>query len=66
MSNVVKEKKVRSSMQRAKRDLRGKKDDPYYITPEELDAIIERGLKNIEEGKGRRYTLEELRIKMGL
>jgi PHD/YefM family antitoxin component YafN of YafNO toxin-antitoxin module len=41
-------------------------DDDTLMNKEELDAIIERGLKNIREGKTKRYTMEELRIKMGL
>ncbi|MDR1624067.1 MAG: type II toxin-antitoxin system prevent-host-death family antitoxin [Tannerellaceae bacterium] len=41
-------------------------DDDTLMSKEELDAIIERGLKNIREGKTKRYTMEELRIKMGL
>ena len=41
------------------------KDDPL-MSKEEYFAILDRGLQNMREGKGREYTLEELRIKMGL
>jgi PHD/YefM family antitoxin component YafN of YafNO toxin-antitoxin module len=41
-------------------------DDDTLMSKEQLDAIIERGLQDIKEGKTKRYTLEELRIKMGI
>jgi antitoxin (DNA-binding transcriptional repressor) of toxin-antitoxin stability system len=41
-------------------------DDDTLMSKEELDAVIERGLQDIKEGKGKVYTMEELRIKMGL
>ena len=41
-------------------------EDDTLVSREQLDEIIERGLKNIKEGKTKRYTMEELRIKMGL
>jgi len=31
-----------------------------------VSEIIDRGLKNIQEGKTKRYTIEELQFKMGL
>ncbi|MDR2968258.1 MAG: type II toxin-antitoxin system prevent-host-death family antitoxin [Tannerellaceae bacterium] len=42
------------------------KEDDTLMSKEELDARIERGLQDIKEGKGKRYTMEELRLKMGL
>jgi antitoxin (DNA-binding transcriptional repressor) of toxin-antitoxin stability system len=36
------------------------------MSKEELDAIIERGMQDIKNNKGKEYSLEELRIKMGL
>ena len=42
-----------------------KKDDTL-MSKEELDSIIVRGLLDIKNGKGKEYSLEELRIKMGL
>jgi hypothetical protein len=41
-------------------------DDDTLISKKELDAIIERGLEDIKNGNGKRYTMEELRLKMGL
>jgi prevent-host-death family protein len=41
-------------------------DDDTLMSKEELDAIIKQGLENIKNGKGKRYTMEELRVKMGL
>lgn len=41
-------------------------EDDTLMSKEEFEAVIERGLQNIKEGKTRRYTMEELRIKMGL
>lgn len=58
--------------------IRRKDKTSYTLTPvyeeddedEELTAsqiaFIDRGLENIREGKTHRYTLEELRVKMGL
>ena len=40
--------------------------DDTLMSKEEYFAILDRGLQNMREGKGREYTLEELRIKMGL
>ena len=42
-----------------------KKDDTL-MSKEELGSIIERGLLDIKNGKSKEYSLEELRIKMGL
>ena len=39
--------------------------DPYFLVPENLQAIRE-GMDEIERGEGKAYTLEELRIHMGL
>ena len=41
-------------------------DDDTLMSKEQLDAIIEQGLQDIKNGKTQRYTLEELRVKMGL
>jgi antitoxin (DNA-binding transcriptional repressor) of toxin-antitoxin stability system len=41
-------------------------DDDTLMNWEELNEIVERGLENIKNGKGKRYTMEELRVKMGL
>jgi antitoxin (DNA-binding transcriptional repressor) of toxin-antitoxin stability system len=41
-------------------------EDDTLMSREDLDAVIERGLEDIENGKGKSYTMEELRIKMGL
>ena len=40
-------------------------DEDLQLSPE-LQKKIEKGLRDIKEGKGREYTLEELREKMGL
>lgn len=40
-------------------------DEDEELTPSQI-AFIDRGLNNIREGKTRRFTLEELRVKMGL
>ena len=41
-------------------------DGDTLMSKEEYFAMLDRGLQNIREGKGKEYTLEELRIKMGL
>ena len=41
-------------------------DDDTLMSKEEYFAMLDRGLQNINEGKGKEYTLEELRIRMGL
>ena len=41
-------------------------EDDTLMSKEEYFAMLDRGLQNIREGKGKEYTLEELRIKMGL
>lgn len=41
-------------------------DDDSLMSKKELDALIEQGLQNIKDGKTKRYTMEELRLKMGL
>ena len=41
-------------------------DDDTLMSKAQLDAIIEQGLQDIKNGKGKAYTLEELRIKMGI
>jgi len=41
-------------------------EDSTLMSQEEYFAIIDRGLQNIKDGKGKEYSLEELRIKMGL
>ena len=40
-------------------------DDDTLMSKEQLDAIIEQGLQDIKNGKTKRYTLEELRVKLG-
>jgi len=52
------------------------KEKAYKITPvakddtlmskEEYYSMLDRGLQSIREGMGKEYSLEELRIKMGL
>jgi len=41
-------------------------DDDTLMSKEQFDAIIKQGLQDIKNGRTKRYTLEELRIKMGL
>jgi len=41
-------------------------DDDTLMSKEEYFAMLDRGLQNIREGRTKRYTMEELRIKMGL
>jgi antitoxin (DNA-binding transcriptional repressor) of toxin-antitoxin stability system len=41
-------------------------EDETLMSKEEYFAKLERGFQNFKEGKGRVYTLEELREKMGL
>ena len=41
-------------------------EDDTLMSKEKYFAIIDRGLQNIREGKGKEYSLEELRQKMGL
>ncbi len=41
-------------------------EDDAVMSKEEYFAMIDRGLQNIKEGKTKRYTMEELRIKMRL
>ena len=41
-------------------------EDDTSMSKEKYFAIIDRGLQNIREGKGKEYSLEELRVKMGL
>jgi len=41
-------------------------EDDTLMSKEEYFAMIERGIQNIKEGKGKKYSLEELRIRMGL
>ena len=41
-------------------------DDDTLMSKEQFDAIIEKGLQDIKNGKTKRYTMEELRKKMGL
>ncbi|MCL2598136.1 MAG: prevent-host-death protein [Paludibacter sp.] len=40
--------------------------DDTLMNMEEYYSMLNRGLQNIKDGKGKEYTLEELRIKMGL
>ncbi|MDR3133815.1 MAG: hypothetical protein LBU42_07310 [Prevotellaceae bacterium] len=40
-------------------------DEDLFLSPA-LKARIDKGLQEIKEGKGKDYTLEELRGKMGL
>ena len=41
-------------------------EDDTLLSKEEYFARLERGFQNFKEGKGKAYTLEELRKKMGL
>lgn len=41
-------------------------EDDTVISKEEFYSIIEEGFQDIEQGKTRRYTLDEIRKKMGL
>ena len=41
-------------------------EDDTLMSKKEYFAMLDRGLQNIKEGKGKEYTLEELRIRMGL
>jgi PHD/YefM family antitoxin component YafN of YafNO toxin-antitoxin module len=41
-------------------------EDDTLMSKEELRKKIDKGLQDIVEGKGREYSLEELRVKMGL
>jgi hypothetical protein len=41
-------------------------EDGTLMSKKELDTIIEQGLQDIKNGRGTAYTLEELRVKMGL
>jgi antitoxin (DNA-binding transcriptional repressor) of toxin-antitoxin stability system len=41
-------------------------ENDTLLSKEEYFARLERGFQNFKEGKGRVYTLEELREKMGL
>jgi len=42
------------------------KDDDTLMSKEDFFAKIDRSLQQAKEGKGKEYTLEELRIRMGL
>jgi len=41
-------------------------EDDTLMSKEEYYSLLDRGLQSIREGKGKEYTLDELRIKMGL
>ena len=41
-------------------------EDDTLLSKEEYFAMLDRGLQSIKEGKGKEYTLEELRIKIGI
>jgi hypothetical protein len=43
----------------------GEDDGEKWLTPE-MRAIIDQGLQDIKDGKGKKYTLEELKKRMGL
>ena len=36
------------------------------MSKEEYFAMLDRGLQSIKEGKGKKYTLEEIKAKMGI
>ena len=40
--------------------------DDTFMSKEEYYSMLDRGLQSIKEGKGKEYTLDELRTKMGL
>ncbi len=42
------------------------KDDDTLMSQDEFNAIIDRGLSDIQSGAGKKYTMDELRIKMNL
>ena len=56
---------IRRAKERAYKIIPVTKDDTL-MSKEEYYAMLDRGLQNFREGKGKEYTLEELRIKMGL
>ena len=41
-------------------------EDDTLMSKDEYYSMLDRGLQSIREGNGKEYTLEELRIKMGL
>jgi len=41
-------------------------EDDTLMSKEEYHSMLDRRLQSIREGKGKEYSLEELRIKMGL
>ena len=41
-------------------------EDDTLLSKKEYFEMLDKGLQNIREGKTKRYTMEELRIKMGL
>jgi len=56
---------IRRAKERAYKIIPVTKDDAL-MNKEEYFSMLDRGLQNIREKKGKEYTLEELRIKMGL
>ena len=56
---------IRRAKEKAYKIIPVTKDD-MLMSKEEYFAMLDRGLQNIQEGKGKEYTLEELRVKMGL
>jgi antitoxin (DNA-binding transcriptional repressor) of toxin-antitoxin stability system len=56
---------IRRAKEKAYRIIPVAKDDTL-INKEEYYSMLDRGLQSIREGRGKEYTLEELRIKMGL
>jgi len=41
-------------------------ENDTLMNKQQLEAMIERGLQDIKDGKGKEYRLEELRVKMGI
>lgn len=56
---------IRRAKEKAYKIIPVTKDDTG-MSKEEYFAMLDRGLQNIREGRTKRYTMEELRVKMGL
>ena len=56
---------IRRAKEKAYKIIPVTKDDTL-MSKEEYYSMLDRGLQSIREGRGKEYTLEELRIKMGL
>ena len=56
---------IRRAKEKAYKIIPVTKDDTL-MSKEEYYSMLDRGLQSIKEGRGKEYTLGELRIKMGL